>query len=296
MAPFDWNDLRFFLAMARTGSPTTAAMQLKVDHTTVRRRIDALEQALDAQLFEPRDRGFFLTPAGESLMSTAEAIESLAMSGEVLVAGKNATLSGAVRIGAPDGLGCIFLAPQLADFAQQHPELQIELDATSRPFNLAKREADMAISILPPTKGRQVIRKLTDCSMYLYATADYLEQSSQIHSVDDLKDHRMLGYVDDMQFAVDFHSPAFLSDSRYRFLSTNLVALYHAAVAGTGIGLLPAYMLGNGSGLRRVLEHQVRIDREIWLTIHADLKDIARYRAVADFIYKIFADNQALFL
>ena len=80
-------------------------MQLKVDHTTVRRRIDALEQALDARLFEPRDRGFFLTPAGESLMSTAEAIESLAMSGEATVAGQNTTLSGAVRIGAPDGLG-----------------------------------------------------------------------------------------------------------------------------------------------------------------------------------------------
>ncbi|MFW2853480.1 LysR family transcriptional regulator [Sphingomonas sp. TX0543] len=166
---FNWNDLRFFLAMARTGSPTTAAMQLKVDHTTVRRRIDALEDSLNVKLFEPRDRGFLLTHAGTRLLATAESIEALATGAEESVSDKDLALSGTVRIGIPDGLGGLFLSAKLAEFAKEHPELQLELDATTRPFNLAKREADIAISVSAPTKGRQVIRKLGECSLYLYA-------------------------------------------------------------------------------------------------------------------------------
>src|SRR3546814_16853194 len=88
---FNWNDLRFFLAMARTGSPTTAAMQLKVDHTTVRRRIDALEDSLKVKLFEPRARGFLLTNAGNRLLATAESIEALAAGAEESVSGKDRT-------------------------------------------------------------------------------------------------------------------------------------------------------------------------------------------------------------
>jgi len=296
MSPFNWNDLRFFLAMARTGSATTAAIHMKADHTTVRRRISALEEALNVRLFEPRDRGFFLTAAGERFMSVAESMESIAMSGEASVAGKDMSLSGSVRVGAPDGLGSMFLAPHLADFATMHPELQIELDATARAFNLANREADIAITISRPAKGRQVIRKLIDCRMYLYASVDYLSRSGEVLSIDDLQNHRLVGYMEDMPFAQDLHMPSYLTSSRHRFLSTNLVALYQAVLAGAGICLLPTYMLHEGTTLRRVLPDEIRIDREIWMTIHSDLKDIARYRAVADFIYKTVAENKHLFV
>jgi DNA-binding transcriptional LysR family regulator len=271
-------------------------MQLKVDHTTVRRRISALEESLNARLFEPRDRGFFLTAAGERLMTVAEAMEALATSGEASVSGKDMTLSGSVRIGVPDGLGSIFLAPHLAEFATLHPDLQIELDATTRPFNLAKREADIAISISPPAKGRQVIRKVADCKLFLYASEEYLERSPEIRSADDLKDHRFVNYFEDMPFAHDLDVPPYLSSSPYRFLSTSLVALYHAVLAGAGICLLPSYLIASDTKLRRVLPDEIAMERKIWMTIHADLKDIARYRAVADFIRKIFVDHRNLFM
>src|SRR3546814_95839 len=125
--------------MARTGSPTTAAMQLKVDHTTVRRRIDALEDSLKVKLFEPRDRGFLLTNAGNRLLATAESIEALAAGAEESVSGKDLSLSGTVRIGVPDGLGGLFLSARLAEFAKEHPDLQLELDATTRPRSHERR-------------------------------------------------------------------------------------------------------------------------------------------------------------
>lgn len=295
MHPFNWNDLRFFLAMVRTGNPTTAAMQLKVDHTTVRRRISALEEALDARLFEPRDRGFLLTPAGERLVTTAEAIESLATHGEVSVAGKDMTLSGSVRLGVPDGLGSLFLAPHLAHFAVEHPDLQIEIDARTQPFNLAKREADIAISIAPPAKGRQVIRKVAECRLFLYASPEYLRNAPEIRSVEDLREHRFVNYFDDMPFVHDLDMPPHLSASPYRFLSSSLVALYQAVLAGAGISLLPTYLIREDTPLVRILPHDISMVRKIWMTVHSDLKDIARYRAVADFLVKLFAEQKRLF-
>jgi DNA-binding transcriptional LysR family regulator len=293
--PFNWNDLRFFLAMARTGDPTSAAMQLKVDHTTVRRRISALEDALNARLFEPRDRGFLLTHAGERLVTTAEAIESLAMHGETAVAGKDTALSGTVRLGVPDGLGSLFLARHLAGFAVAHPDLQLEIDARTQPFNLAKREADIAISIAPPAKGRQVIRRVADCQLYLYASPEYLRSAPEIKTPEDLREHRFVNYFDDMPFVHGLDMPPHLSASPYRFLSSSLVTLYHAVLAGAGICMLPAYLITPDTPLVRVLPREVSTVRKIWMTMHSDLKDIARYRAVADFLVKVFAENRQLF-
>lgn len=270
-------------------------MQLKVDHTTVRRRISALEDALDVRLFEPRDRGFLLTAAGERLVTTAEAIESLAMHGEVSVAGKDMALSGTVRIGVPDGLGSLFLARHLARFSVEHPELQLEVDARTQPFNLAKREADIAISIAPPAKGRQVIRKVAECRLYLYASPEYLHRAPEIRTPEDLREHRFINYFDDMPFVHDLDMPPHLSASPYRFLSSSLVTLYQAVLAGAGISLLPAYLIDSDTPLVRVLPREVSSVRKIWMTLHSDLKDIARYRAVADFVVKTFAENRKLF-
>jgi len=297
MPPFNWNDLRYFLTIARHGNPNRAAKQLTVDHTTVRRRIQALEEALAVRLFEPRDRGFVLTQAGEKLLVFAEAIETLTIDAEEQVSGQDKTLTGSVRIGAPDGLGSFFLAPHLAQFAFENPDLEIELVAMSRLFNLSKREADIALTMIRPHQGRQVIRKLTDCSLHLYASADYLEKMPAICSVSDLKAHRFIGYFDDIIFAQDLnYYPPNAEAKLYRFLSTNLVAQYKATLAGGGIALLPGYMTAESPTLQRILPDEVRADRTIWITIHSDLKDLTRYRVVVDFIHETVADNRRLFL
>lgn len=123
----NWNDMRFFLVLCRKNSLVAAADDLKVTHSTVVRRISALEQFLQAQLFFRTEKGCYLTPAGEKLVPFAEQLENTIMSLEESVSGYNSEISGAIRIGAPDGIGNCYLASRLGIFQSTHRELDVEL-------------------------------------------------------------------------------------------------------------------------------------------------------------------------
>jgi DNA-binding transcriptional LysR family regulator len=297
MFAFNWNDLRFFLNLARAGNPTRAAKLLGVDHTTVRRRINALEEDLKVKLFEKQDDVYGLTPQGEKLLRSSDAIESLIVSATNEIAGTDEALSGLVRIGAPDGLGSFYLAPRLARLRQEHPDLQVELVAKSRQFNLTKREADIAIVISRPAQGRHIIRKLIDCSLYLFASEEYLARHPPIELPNDLKRHAFIGYTDQFDFSpeLDQASPIYDELSKPAFASTNLVAQFQATLAGGGICLLPYYMVHDQPTLRPVLKEQIKVVREIWLLVHYDLHNMARYRAVTSFIFEKIAQEKHLF-
>src|SRR5689334_17776491 len=154
MSRFDWDDLRFFLAVARAGRLTVAARRLGADHATVSRRITSLESALKATLFERRPQGYTLTAHGERLVVAAEAIESQALAASSDIAGADLALSGTVRIGAPDGFGTTFLAPRTRVLIERYPDLEVQLVAMPRLLSLSKREADIAISLSPPKEGK----------------------------------------------------------------------------------------------------------------------------------------------
>jgi DNA-binding transcriptional LysR family regulator len=297
MSAFNWNDLRFFLNLVRAGNPARAAKLLGVDHTTVRRRIAALEEDLKVTLFEKHDDVYGLTPQGEKLLRSSEAIESLLVNATSEITGADEALSGTVRIGAPDGLGSYYLAPRLTALRQQHPDLQVELVAKSRQFNLSKREADIAIVISRPAHGRHIIRKLIDCSLYLFASSTYLARYKPIETLQDLKSHSFIGYTDQFDFSpeLDPTSPIYEELSQPAFASTNLVAQFHATLAGGGICLLPYYMVHGEASLRPVLKDQFKVVREIWLLVHHDLHDMARYRAVTGFILEQIMQERHLF-
>ncbi len=123
----NWDDMRFFLALCRTHSFVAAAGELKVTHTTVSRRITALESALQTQLFQRTEKGCQITPAGEALLPYAERLESTVIKLEEHVSGKDNQLTGCVRIGTPDGIGNCYLAGCLSQFQDQHPALEVEL-------------------------------------------------------------------------------------------------------------------------------------------------------------------------
>jgi DNA-binding transcriptional LysR family regulator len=297
MSSFNWNDLKYFLALVRVATPSRAAHKVGVDHTTIRRRIKKLETALQTRLFEPDDGRYVLTTEGERLLRTAEEIEVLAAGAEARNSINKEGLTGSVRVGAPDGLGSLFLAPRLANFSRDYPGLEIEFVAMSRVFNVSNREADIAILMIAPKHGRQVIRKLTDCRLYLHASPKYLATSPPIRSVSDLKFHRFIGYYQDMLFGNNLnYLPPDAPDNVMRFASTSMIAQYYAAVGGGGICLLPRYMTRDDDGLQRILEDDVAITREVWTTMHSDLRDIPRYRAVMDFIHEVVARNRHLFL
>jgi DNA-binding transcriptional LysR family regulator len=285
MAEPDWNDLRVLLAVGRTGKLSAAAIKLRADHATVSRRISALEDALQVKLLERRSTGVTLTEQGQKLMQAAEAMESLALAGMADLQQSELKISGAVRIGAPEGFGSYFLAPRLGALCDRHPELEIELVAMGAVFSLSKREADIAVGLTRPEQGRLFSRKLTDYRLGLYAAKNYFDSRPAIARIADLKNHRIIGYIEDLIFSSELSNmfaQAEVPPPRLR--SSNLIAQMKAAVSGAGLCMLPAFIAQNHAQLQPVLADEVAARRTFWLTVHADLRDLARVRETANFI------------
>ncbi|HLZ66881.1 MAG TPA: LysR family transcriptional regulator [Aliidongia sp.] len=293
---FDWDHLRYFLAVARTGRLTAAATRLRQDHTTVSRRIAALERALSTPLFERSPQGYSLTAAGRRLMVTAETMERTALAAHTEIQGDGPLISGTVRIGAPDGFGSYFLAPRIGALCRDHPELRPELVAMPRVFSLSKREADIAIGLSRPTEGRLYARKLADYRLGLYATPAYLAGHPPIEAPDDLKQQRLIGYAEDFIFSPELdYLPLIAPGVVPQFRSSNLIAQMQATLAGTGLCVLPHFMATGQPGLVPVLP-AVSIVRTFWLITHADLHDLPRIRATSDFIAREARAARELFL
>ena len=297
MERFDWDDLRFFLAVARSGRLTAAARRLSADHATVSRRVTALEESLKAKLFERRPQGYTLTAHGERLLTKAEAMETEALAIQSDIGGADMTLAGTVRIGAPDGFGTSFLAPRLPALAKAYPGLELQLIAMPRLLSLSKREADVAITLAPPKEGKVVARKLSDYRLGLYASRDYLEAMPKVETRDDLFEHRFVGYIDDLIFTPELdYLDEIAKGLRAQVQSSSVVAQMNAVAAGAGIGVIHHFMAESDPRLVPVLAEEVSLTRSFWLLVHADLKDVARVRAIVDFLVRETKQARGLLL
>ena len=286
MERFDWDDLRFFLAVARSGRLTAAARRLSANHATVSRRVTALEESLKAKLFERRPQGYTLTAHGERLLAKAEAMETEALAIQSDIGGADMTLAGTVRIGAPDGFGTSFLAPRLPALAKAYPGLELQLIAMPRLLSLSKREADVAITLAPPKEGKVVARKLSDYRLGLYASRDYLDAMPPVKTRDDLFQHRIVGYIDDLIFTPELdYLDEVAKGLRAQVQSSSVVAQMNAVAAGAGIGVIHHFMA-----------EEVSLTRSFWLLVHADLKDVARVRAIVDFLVRETKQARGLLL
>ena len=296
MSDFNWNDLRAFLAVARTARLTTAAARLGMDHTTVGRRITALEAGLGARLFDRSPQGYALTPQGERLMPAAERIESLTLTAAADLGEADQAVSGVVRIGAPEGFGSYVLAPLLAPLADNHPGLDIQLVAISGVLSLSKREADIAVTLSAPREGRLVSRKLTDYGLSLYAAPAYLEGRPPIRTRADMAGQRFVGYIEDLLYSPELdYMQAPDVDIHVSVQSSNLIAQLQATLAGAGLCVLPDFIAVKQPGLVRVLADSVHLERSLWLVVHADLKTLARIRVVTEMIAASVRADRDLF-
>lgn len=285
MENFDWNDLQSFLAMARAGRLTVAARRMGVDHSTLSRRISALEEAMQVKLFERRPAGFVLTPEGEALLADAEAIETLTVHMGTRLHSPTAQLTGSVRVGTPEGFGTYFLAPQLAQLGAQHPDLNIELVANPRSFSLSKREADIAVSMARPSQGNVYARQLVDFGLGIYASPHYLASHPPVRSKQDLSAHRWIGYVEDLMWTTELdYLPMVDRGIEPRLHISNVISQQAAVAGGAGLGVLPHFMARNDPTLMRLLPEEVRLTRSYWLITHPDTHDLARIRACTDFL------------
>src|SRR5690606_31694505 len=188
----NWDDVRIFLAVARSGQILGAARRLELNHATVSRRIGALEAGLGAKLFRRLTTGSELTPAGERFLEIAERMEADMIAARAEISGEGEDVSGTVRIGAPDGFGVAYLAARLGALTARHRELQIHLVPVPRSFSLSRREADIAITVDRPTEGRLVAQKLVDYSLGLFASRAYAEAHGLPQTAAGLADHRLV--------------------------------------------------------------------------------------------------------
>ena len=295
--PFDWDLVRSFLAVARSGKLTVAARKMRIDHSTLSRRISALEESLNARLFDRALTGYTLTAEGERLLARAEAMESSVIAIQNDIAGENSQVSGTVRIGAPDGFGSMFLAPRIGDLAAAHPDLDIELVATPRSFSLSKREADIAIGLSEPPHGRLHARKLTDYELGLYGASHDDALHHDLSSTEDLAGRRFVSYIDDLIFTPELdYLPQIGKAIAPRLRSSNLLAQVEATAAGAGLCILPHFIAAGDRRLVRLLPQEIRLVRSFWMNIHADMRELARVKVTAAFIAGLVRRSAALFL
>ena|SRR5437868_4086932 len=281
----DWDNLRFFLELARSGTLVGAARRLAVDHTTVARRIQALEKQVGTALFSREADGHRLTEAGRRLQPQVESMENAFLAVESAAPGSQEGLSGLVRIGATEGFGTVVLAPKLALFAQAHPRLVIDLLAMPRLVHLSRREADIVISLERPARGPVVVTKLTDYVLHLYASKDYLARRGAIRTREDLRGHTFISYVDDLLFSkeLQYLDELYKPDS-FALRSTSILAQHQAALAGAGIAVLPAFIAGRDKSLRRLLPAEASFTRTFWMSVPAETRHLARMKVVWDFL------------
>ena len=294
----DWDDLRFFLEVARTQRASGAAKHLGVNYTTVARRVRALEQALGSLLFhKSRADGFVLTGEGQRLLQYADAMETAVQAARDQLSNSGQVVSGRVRIGATEGFGSFFLAPHLARFHSKHRGLGIDLLPLPHWVSLSKREADLAITLERPEHGEYVYTKLCVYRLKLYATRQYLESRPPIASAADLREHPFISYIDELAFSpellyLDRAVPGALGTWR----STSVVAQYFAALQGQALAILPCFMAAQQPLLVPVCEDEVEVRRSFWLYCREDLRKLRRITMVWEYLRAVAERNRPLLM
>ncbi|MBK1796054.1 LysR family transcriptional regulator [Devosia sp. WQ 349] len=290
----NWDDVRIFLAVARTGQILGAARSLGLNHATVARRLSALEDQLGSKLFTRKTNGSELSSHGERLLPHAERMESAMLAAQE-AAGADSTVEGTVRVGAPDGFGVGFLAPRLGELLRRHPGLRIELVPVPRSFSLSRREADVAVTLEQPREGRLVARRLTNYSLGLYASPTYLSECGVPQTLADLERHQLVGYVDDLLFTSSLdYTAEYLKSWRSSLAVSTAIGQTEAVRAGAGIGILHAFMAHNSADLVPVLPQHI-LSRAYWTVMHEDLRSIRRVALVSDFLSEIVSRDRKLF-
>lgn len=293
-ALFDWNDLVFFLELARQGRLAPVARRLKVDHTTVSRRIAELEKDLAVKLFDRNRDGFVLTERGHRLFDIAERIEQEASAVEPAMGADNATAAGRVRVVTMEGIGAFFLAQRFAELAVQSPGITVELVTERHIISLTKREADIFISFVHPTGAKLEVKKLGSFRLALYASQAYLAQRGAPRDRDELAAHTFVDYVEDLIAIQPVHWLLDVLDpTNVVFRSSSMHAQQQAIAAGAGIGLLPLFSAKTDPRLIPMLPDQVKVYRDVFHSVHEDLQFLARVRTVSRHLSRIFERDNA---
>lgn len=293
----NWDDLKIFLEVARTEKLSEAAKRLGIDASTVSRRLHRLEDQLATQLFDRSTDGHSLTEHGQLLLQTARDMNQQAQTAGDILQGKNLEHQGKVRLGATEAYGNYCIAPELARFCQQYPQIIIDLLPLQRFVNWSHQEVDIAVTIEKPPNTSLVVSKLCDYRLNLYASRSYLARSAAINTPEDIYAHPLIGYVDDLVFSEQLsYLERLLPNSRPTFRSTSVVTQSIAVREGLGLAILPCFLARPDPQLIPVLADHISAVRTFWIAVHPEQKKLARVAKVWQHLKNHAAENSALLM
>jgi len=284
----NWDDMRLFLAVARTGSISGAAKQLGVQHSTVSRRMRQLEDKLGARLIERKQTGYELTPSGERIKLAAERIESevLAVDGELL--DKDTSLLGPLRVTAINNMASSVLMPMFSSFSQQHPEVELHIIVSNTDASLPQREADIAIRLTNTPGDTLIGTRMVTVASTIYGSRDYLERLCQ-------QENKPIWIgVECCSFHKSWTKQN-CGDQPHYFFSDDTLLTMAAIREGLGVSYLPCFMGDSDPLLERYSEPDPAHDLGLWILLHPDLKRTARVLMFRDHMLNAIRQQAALF-
>ncbi len=277
----DWDDLRIFLAVARSESLSGAGRALRLDPATVGRRVTRLEEALGTRLFIRSPQGYVLTDEGQRLTEHAATAEQAVGSAADAVRGVPGRLTGSLRIGAPDGCANFLLPQVVAAICDDNPGLEVQIVALPRVFNLSRREADMAIAVSRPEAGRLTVQKVTDYKLHLAASRGWLTRHGPIRNRADLQGKRIIGYIPDMIFDRELDYQAQIGPQAPGLASNSVSVQLSWVRQGAGVAVVHDFAMPFAPELVKLLPQEVALSRSFYLIRHADDRRVDRLNRFA---------------
>lgn len=284
----DWEDLRFFLALARNGTLSATARDLHVNHATVARRVGSLERKLGRVLFDRRASGYLLTADGKAVLDEARIMDESALSVLRRLDG-GAQVSGPVRLATGRVLAERFLIDRLRAFHDRYPAIDLEVIGGSRLVSLARRDADIALRFGSSKDSELMIRKVAKIGFGLYVSPVYRKTMGAENEL------TFIGYDDESDFIAEASWLARrFGDRRFSFRTNSQTTQAAAARAGYGVALLPRYVAAGDPGLVEIAFDEHLPERDIWLLVRRDLMRVPRVKAVTDYLVELFHRERKL--
>ena len=285
----NWDDLPYFLAVAKSGTLTGASKSLGVNHSTVFRRINAIEDKLGTRLFERLAEGYELTDIGHIVLQHAQVAENSIHSLERAVAGKDFELSGEIHVTAPLSIAEHVLVPCIAKFRHQHPRITINIIVSSGLYDLSRRDADIAIRSTNNPPDFLIGRKVTDLTWSAYASKAYIKKHGGAKSSKDLDDHELIG-VDDSLLAIEAYKWLMSNYSNKNLCcsASDVKTISTLCNEGLGIALLPTNYFNKN--LVKLFDINPEFKDGLWILTHPDLRRVTRIKEFSKFLFKYMVD------
>lgn len=289
-----WDDLRIVFEVSRQGSIHSAAKLLRLDHSTVTRRISQIEILLERRLFDRSNRGINVRPEAIELFKHIQSMELHATAVQEEVGRIVVRQARPVRIATMEGIASCYLAPRINRIAERNPKLKIELFSNPHIVDLLKKETDLFISFFNPKIAGLTSRKIGECAVYVYGSKEYRKRYGLPRTRNELRDHRFVSYISEM---VTIESVRWLEElvpnPNVVFATNSIISQTNAATSGIGLVVLPIFVGSEARALFRVLPDEVVIYRPIWLSVTKDQSELTSIRSAVEIITDLFSSDQS---